>query len=136
MCRPMLPFIPPRTNQIKNIFIFVKQLNILNFYTAQGNSSIPWKHLQEVLTYLLTARYAVGMYGSKKGPPFLSVLGHLFDCPPGVVHGLHLSFYSTPPYVFQRATLALSFWSPMQCSLSDGISISSNHVPNLFPTPS
>ena len=88
------------------------------------------------VTYLLTARNAIVMQGSNKGPPFLSVFGHLFYCSPGVIHRLQLRFYCTSPCVFGLPRLGFPSGVQYNAVLVFLILISSNHTSNPFPTPS
>ena len=71
----------------------------------------------------------VGMQGSNKVTPLLCVLGQLPACPPGVMEGLQLPFYSSTPGVSGSPSFPLSLWCPVKHWLS------SHHMSHPSPPP-
>ena len=77
-----------------------------------------------------------GTKGGYQGSPHLTVLGHLLDRVPRVLHGLEPCLHRSAPGVSWSSPILLSFRRPMKGCASDIVLLSPPDVPNPSPSPS
>ena len=76
----------------------------------------------------------VGIEGTNKAPPPLSVTGQPLDGAPAEVHVLHFRFHSSLPGCLWSSIHPLSLWGPVDCKFGDGVSVLAQQVPNPAPS--